>query len=32
MRQAVDSVIKGKTLEEYSKTHRELLIALDTWS
>jgi len=32
MRQAVDSVIKGKTLKEYSKTHRELLIALDTWS
>jgi ribulose-bisphosphate carboxylase large chain len=31
MRQAVDATLQGTTLEEYSKTHIELKIALDTW-
>lgn len=31
MRQAVDAVMKNKTLKEYSKTHEELKKALDQW-
>jgi ribulose-bisphosphate carboxylase large chain len=31
MRQAVDAVLKEKTLEEYAETHRELKEALETW-
>lgn len=31
MRQAVDAVLKKKTLKEYSKNHFELKIALDLW-
>jgi ribulose-bisphosphate carboxylase large chain len=31
MRQAVDSTLNGKTLEEYAKTHHELKVALDEW-
>jgi ribulose-bisphosphate carboxylase large chain len=31
MRQAVDSVLKGYSLKEYSKEHRELEYALETW-
>jgi ribulose-bisphosphate carboxylase large chain len=31
MRHAVDAVLKGVSLEEYSKTHVELRGALDTW-
>ncbi len=32
MRQAVDAVIHGSTLEEYSSDHEELAAALKTWS
>lgn len=32
MRQAVDAVIQGSTLEEYSDDHEELAGALKTWS
>jgi len=32
MRQAVDAVIQGSTLEEYSNKHEELAGALKTWS
>jgi ribulose-bisphosphate carboxylase large chain len=31
MRQAVEATLKGKTLEEYSKTHSELNAALEFW-
>jgi ribulose-bisphosphate carboxylase large chain len=31
MRQAVDAVMKKKSLKEYAKTHKELQIALETW-
>jgi ribulose-bisphosphate carboxylase large chain len=31
MRQAVDAVIKNKSLKEYSKTHKELKEALNKW-
>jgi ribulose-bisphosphate carboxylase large chain len=31
MRQAVDAILFGKTLEEYSKTHQELALALKQW-
>ena len=31
MRQAVDAVLKGQTLEEYAKTHKELKAALEHW-
>ncbi len=31
MRQAVDAVLKEKTLEEYAETHKELKEALETW-
>ncbi len=31
MRQAVDAVLEGKTLEEYAKSHKELALALKQW-
>jgi len=31
MRQAVDAILFGKTLEEYAKTHQELALALKQW-
>ncbi len=31
MRQAVDAVLEGKSLEEYAKRHRELELALKQW-
>ena len=31
MRQAVDAILFGKTLEEYAKNHRDLAIALKQW-
>jgi ribulose-bisphosphate carboxylase large chain len=31
MRQAVDSALEGKTLEEYAQTHKELKTALELW-
>jgi len=31
MRQAVDAVLKGESLEDYAKSHKELQIALDLW-
>jgi ribulose-bisphosphate carboxylase large chain len=31
MRQAVDAALKGKTLEEYAKNHKELKTALKLW-
>jgi ribulose-bisphosphate carboxylase large chain len=31
MRQAVDAVLEGKTLEEYAKNHKELALALKHW-
>jgi ribulose-bisphosphate carboxylase large chain len=31
LRQAVDSVMKGETLEHYGRTHKELWDALDHW-
>lgn len=31
MRQAVEATLKGLTLEEFAKTHRELKRALETW-
>jgi ribulose-bisphosphate carboxylase large chain len=31
MRQAVDATLKGKTLEEYAKNHKELAAALKQW-
>ena len=31
MRQAVDAILFGKTLEEYAKNHRELALALKHW-
>jgi ribulose-bisphosphate carboxylase large chain len=31
MRQAVDAVLEGKTLEEYAKSHGELALALRQW-
>ena len=31
MRQAVDAVLEGKTLEEYAQAHKELKAALETW-
>jgi ribulose-bisphosphate carboxylase large chain len=31
MRQAVDAALKGISLEEYAKTHKELQLALETW-
>jgi ribulose-bisphosphate carboxylase large chain len=31
MRQAVDAVLKEKTLDEYAKEHKELQSALETW-
>ena len=32
MRQAVDSVLNNVSISEYSETHRELALALKTWS
>jgi ribulose 1,5-bisphosphate carboxylase large subunit-like protein len=32
MRQAVDAVLEGKTLDEYAKTHKELKTALELWT
>ena len=32
MRQAVDAELKGKTLEEYAKNHKELKTALKLWN
>jgi ribulose-bisphosphate carboxylase large chain len=31
MRQAVDASLKGMSLEEYAKSHKELQVALDHW-
>ena len=31
MRQAVDAVLAGKTLQEYAKDHKELAVALEHW-
>ena len=31
LRQAVDAVLKGVSLEEYAKTHKELQVALNLW-
>jgi ribulose-bisphosphate carboxylase large chain len=31
MRQAVDATLKGLSLEEYAKTHKELKTALELW-
>jgi ribulose-bisphosphate carboxylase large chain len=31
MRQAVDAILYGKTLEEYAKNHQELALALKQW-
>ncbi len=31
MRQAVDAVLEGKSLEEYAKDHKELAVALEHW-
>jgi len=31
MRQAVDAISKGESLEEYAKSHKELQTALDLW-
>jgi ribulose-bisphosphate carboxylase large chain len=31
MRQAVDATLKGSTLEDYAKTHRELKVSLEHW-
>jgi len=31
MRQAVDAILFGKTLEEYAKSHQELALALKQW-
>jgi ribulose-bisphosphate carboxylase large chain len=31
MRQAVDTTLEGKTLEEYARTHKELALALKQW-
>lgn len=31
MRQAVDAVLEGKTLEDYAQAHKELQAALETW-
>jgi len=31
MRQAVDAVLKGVSLKEYAKTHKELRLALENW-
>ena len=31
MRQAVDAILKGMTLEEYAKTHSELKVSLEHW-
>jgi ribulose-bisphosphate carboxylase large chain len=31
MRQAVDATIKGISLQEYAKTHKELSVAIDLW-
>jgi ribulose-bisphosphate carboxylase large chain len=31
MRQAVDASLKGISLEEYAKTHKELKAALEQW-
>lgn len=31
MRQAVDAALKGVTLQEYAKTHKELEVALQMW-
>ena len=31
MRQAVDATLKGITLSEYAKTHKELETALQIW-
>ncbi|MCW4001393.1 MAG: type III ribulose-bisphosphate carboxylase [Candidatus Bathyarchaeota archaeon] len=32
MRQAVDAVLEGKTLEQYGESHRELALALQQWT
>lgn len=32
MRQAVDAVLKGVSLSEYAKTHKELKIAIEKWA
>ena len=31
MRQAVDATLKGISLQEYAKTHKELSVAIDLW-
>ena len=31
MRQAVDATLKGVSLEEYAKTHKELRVAIALW-
>jgi Ribulose 1,5-bisphosphate carboxylase, large subunit len=31
MRQAVDAVLEGKSLDEYAKTHKELALAQQHW-
>jgi len=31
MRQAVDATLKGVSLEEYAKTHKELRVAIELW-
>jgi len=31
MRQAVDAVLEGKSLEEYAKDHKDLAVALEHW-
>jgi ribulose 1,5-bisphosphate carboxylase large subunit-like protein len=31
MRQAVDATLESKSLEEYAKTHKELMLALQHW-
>jgi ribulose-bisphosphate carboxylase large chain len=31
MRQALDATLKGLTLEEYAKTHKELKVSLEHW-
>ncbi len=31
MRQSVDATLKGMTLEDYAKTHKELKISLEKW-
>jgi ribulose-bisphosphate carboxylase large chain len=32
MRQAVDAILEGKTLEQYAKNHKELALAIEKWA